>query len=149
MHRTARRSFAAAVCSAALAVSLAGCGGDDKDDSAPKPLTKEEFITQADKICSDGDDEIAALEPAADASAEEQDQAVRDVGGLLREQAADIRKLTPPADIADDVDAMLDSLEAGADVIKDKGAEAISIEPNVLADAAAKADALGFKSCGN
>ena len=35
----------------AMALVAAGCGGDDDDDA----LTKEEFITQADDICTEGD----------------------------------------------------------------------------------------------
>ena len=38
----------------AMALVAAGCGGDD-DDDAP---TKEEFITQADDICTEGDQVI-------------------------------------------------------------------------------------------
>lgn len=48
---------------AAVALGVAGCGGDDDESTttAAEALTKEEFITQADQICADGD---AAIEEA-------------------------------------------------------------------------------------
>lgn len=55
------RRVAAIVACAAIAAVAVGCGGDDTT-ATTETLTKQEWITQADQICSDGD---AAIEQAA------------------------------------------------------------------------------------
>lgn len=136
---------AAAAAAAVLFLATAGCGS--AEDEA-EPLSSAEFKEQADKICADDRDDMAALEPAEDATAEEQDQAYRDLADLLLEQADKLGELAPPEDIADEVEAMLDSLEEGAEVIKEEGANVVTISPNPLEDASKKALALGLDTCG-
>ena len=57
-----RRAIGVLAASAAIALGAAGCGGDDEDgsssESAAAPLSKEEFIAQADQICTDGNTAI-------------------------------------------------------------------------------------------
>lgn len=138
---------------AVLLFALTACGGSDDGGSEEKDgqgtaLTREEFIEKADKVCADGEDDMAALEPAEDATTEEQDQAFRDLADLFLEQAEEIDDLVPPADIADDVDAMVKALVDGATIIKEKGASVVELEANPLAEASIKANELGLEVCG-
>lgn len=79
-------------------VGIAGCGGGDDEDSGP--LTKDEYIAQADQICADTKTETDALEPEFNA-----------------------------ADEAGDVDGAADILAEGSDITKDAFDEIEALEP--------------------
>lgn len=53
--RTGRITLALVV---GLALVTTGCGDDDESTTTTETLTKEEFITEADAICAEGDAEI-------------------------------------------------------------------------------------------
>lgn len=107
--------------------ALAGCGGADSDstaaettsaDSSGGPLTKAEFIEQADAICAEYLPEAEELEDKGQVLGGEiedgSDQAREELADLLS-QAADsaerqydqLRALRPPADDAELIDSML------------------------------------------
>lgn len=150
MHRTVIRSFAVAS-SAALALALAGCG-DEKKDDAPAALTAEEFTTQANAICKAQDAAEKTSFDAAQKAGQAGDAATADA--LLKELAAVIRgeakavgALKPPESMASDVEELLKSLNGGLDRIEAEGVNALM--DDVLADASAKADSLGLTECAN
>jgi len=136
------RSLAAGGAALALAFVMAGCGGDSG-------LTTEEFRKQADKICADFEDKSNDLFAGISATSSEADlvEAFKKVADLLDEQSDQIGALEAPDSISDDVDAMLDSIRAGADKVREDGLELIKTGENPLEDATKKADDLGLKSC--
>lgn len=117
MRRTTIGVLAA---SAALALGAAGCGGDDEEsstvDSAAAPLSKEDFIAQADQICVDGDEAIDAAGQEAFASGEPSDEELTQfftetVLPNISDQVAEIRALGVPEGDEDEVAAILDSAD--------------------------------------
>ena len=96
MHRT----FLAVLGTAALAV--AGCGGDDDKESGStgstgdtqqetaKPLTKAEYIAQADDICREGKKATDGLEKRFDALGDDPD--VKEIAPVLEDVVAQLRK---------------------------------------------------------
>lgn len=160
MNSTTLRPFAAVACSAALALALVGCGGDDNDDtkSGTSPdtssasLTAEEFVAQADAICEAAtEDEAKAFAAAQSADqsgdAEAANDAILEGVDVIRAEAEGIAKLNAPDELAADVEALLTSLNDGLDKIEAEGVEAV--KAGALADASTKAGALGLKECGN
>ncbi len=138
------RSLAAGGAALALTFVMAGCGGDSG-------LTTEEFRTQADKICADFEDKSNDLFAGISATSSEADlvEAFKKVADLLDDQSDQIGALEAPDSITEDVDAMLDSVRAGADKIREDGLELIKSGENPLEDATKKAKDLGLKNCGS
>jgi hypothetical protein len=144
----------------ALATGLvaAGCGDDDDDGDGGDAPTKEEFIAEADQICSDGDAEIEAAaeetfgESDQPPTAAEQEQfAADEVIPNIQEQVDGIDELTPPEGDEDQIQAIVDSAQEDLDA----GAEDPSLfteqgggeEP--LAEASRLAQEYGMKACGS
>ena len=104
------------IAATALAAGLiaAGCGDDD-DESGDSSLSKDEFIVQANDICTEGTTELneAAAETfgagAAD-PAEEEEFVTETVVPNIQGQIDDIRELVPE-DEADEVNGILDEAE--------------------------------------
>ncbi len=123
MHAFLRRGPSAAL---ALGLLLAGCGDDPGGASAatapepaptttvPTPLTRSEFVAQADAICLETSSHFAELEdpdgPGGGAKP-------LGLGTFMREWVADLRTLTPPARVAADWNAGLDLLVQAADAL--------------------------------
>jgi hypothetical protein len=143
----------------ALATGLvaAGCGDDDDDgEGGGDAPTKEEFIAEADQICSDGD---AELEAAAEEtfgqsdqppSAAEQEQfAAESVIPNIQDQVDRIDELTPPEGDEDEIQAIVDAAQEDLDA----GSEDPSLftgqggEP--LAEASRLAQEYGLQACGS
>lgn len=107
--------------SAVAALALSACG-DDSDDS--EPLSKSEYVEQADEICAEGDETIDAAQDEfanPDSPTEEEiEKAIDDVViPEYRRQLEELSELEPPADDQDKIDEMLDHLEAGVDALED------------------------------
>lgn len=138
------RSLAAGGAALALAFVMAGCGGDDT-------LTVEEFKTQADAICADFEKKSDAL--ASDIGLSPTEETVKELfkkaADLLDQQSDEIAKLKAPESIADDVDAMLDSVREGAEKVRESGMELIESGENPLEEATKKAKDLGLETCGS
>jgi hypothetical protein len=136
-------------------LSITACGDD------PEPLSKPEFVEQADAICArtqadvepmweafwvdfearfgsgSGDDTAA---PEADAEAAWFplfDELLDDLAPILDQQVEDLRNLAPPTDDAELIDGLLDDLEAGID------------EMNDIADRAADGDEAAREALGS
>ena len=137
-------------------IALAGCGGDDGTTSTfvePPPLTKAEFLAEADRICHAVE---AQIEAAADdyAGEEKPDPAevrrvvTRVVVPKLRSEASTIRLLDPPPEDLEEIEAILAATERGADALEADPQSALDGIPDDLREAERLARAYGSKQCG-
>jgi uncharacterized phage infection (PIP) family protein YhgE len=110
---------------------LAGCGGDDEGGGGGgDAMSQEEFVSEANKICREGEERINAkaeevqkkLQDAGE-SAEDQQKAVADA---LEETAKEydpylerLDDLNPPEDLQADWDKFLDGINTAFDLIPD------------------------------
>lgn len=138
---------------AALALIAAGCGGDDGDDGGT-PLTKEEFITQADEICATGDEEINATaneqfgELEEEPPVDEQEAFLSDVvAPNYEDQLAQIRELSPPEEDAEQIDELLSALEDLIAQLRDEPATVL--EATEPPEASTLAQDYGLQNCGS
>jgi hypothetical protein len=100
-------------------LSLAACGDDSGD-----PLSKEDFIAQADAICADHGTQLDAIFEEAFAEVDETDLddpeaaaqqyagVVADSEPVMRDQVEALRALEPPEADADELQSQLDDLDA-------------------------------------
>ena len=148
---------------AALVLAAAGCGGDDDEGDAGAtgatgasggPLTREEFIAQADEICKQGDravnQEGSELFGGQQPSAAEVEQFANEIlVPSLRDQAAGIRSLTPPEGDEDEIDAILAELESATDRIEeDPSLLQASEGSGAFEEVNQMAQGYGFTECG-
>jgi hypothetical protein len=130
---------------------LAGCGGGSD------PPRKADYIAEADRICRDFDNELAAIE---------EPKAVKDISGfadkaapIARRGIAKLRQLEAPEEFKPEADRMIAGLEEGTRLIEDlsKAAKAQDLDEvraiGKRATARAgelqrEARAAGFTSCG-
>jgi hypothetical protein len=107
----------------ATGLIAAGCGGDDDDDDGGdggEALSKEEFVSQANQICTDGNAEVetAATETFQNGqpTPEEEEAFVTDtVLPSVQGQIDQIRALGIPEGDEDEVNGFLDEAEAIVD----------------------------------
>jgi hypothetical protein len=131
-----------------LSLVAAGCGGDDEADAA-EPLSKSEFVTQADKICADGN---ADLETEAEALGDEPSQeeieafATDTLVPNLQAQHDDLDALGAPEGDEDEVQAILDALQEGIDALESDPA-AVTSSDDPLAEASELAGDYGLEEC--
>ena len=102
-----------------FAAGIAGCGGDDDGDSGP--LTKDEFIAQADQICADATASTDAQEEEFNSAIEGEDlEAAADLlteGNTTVEDAiAEIEALEPPEEDQATVDEFIELSHQQADL---------------------------------
>ncbi len=137
-----------------LSSMLVACGGGDGEGSSTpepeaEPLSKAEFVEQADKICADGNQEIrtAAEEFPAEPSDEEITRFAEDVlVPNIQQQHDDIAALAPPEGDEDAVQGILDALQEGIDVVEEDPATLLSSD-DPLAEASDLAEAYGLVEC--
>jgi TRAP-type uncharacterized transport system substrate-binding protein len=158
--------LAALVC-AAFALGVVGCGGDDDSSTTTiaagvsgatgvtgAPLTKEEFIKQADAICKTGNDTVdQAAEQVfggQQPTPEQVEQVANDtVIPAIQQEHDDIAALTPPAGDEDEVQAILDALSSALDAVKaDPQVLVASDNAGPFAEANQLAQDYGLKVCG-
>lgn len=149
------RGFAASAIG--LTLVLAGCGGGEESTTTgfiePPPLTKEEFLTEADRICFATESQIeAAVDDYAgerDPDPEEVERVVEKVVvPSLRSEARAIGLLDPPPEDAEEVDAILDATREGAAALAADPVAAIDRPPEQLVEAERLARRYGSKECG-
>jgi hypothetical protein len=126
--------------------------------SGPGRLTREEFIGQANAICTDSNARIAAIAPPDPAEPELVADAVSQIVAVQRMALQDLADLRPPESIEQEVDewlgllgAVLDDEEQVATAVRD-GDPAAADAANADAaatntDAEAIATDLGLDSC--
>ncbi|MBJ8348414.1 hypothetical protein [Antrihabitans sp. YC2-6] len=95
----------------ATALLIGGCSSDDSGSKAP---TKDEYITEADEVCTDWDKKVDALgEPEfTDAGIE---KFADEISQSLRDLTTDLRKITPPTADADKLNSGYDAVDDWAD----------------------------------
>jgi hypothetical protein len=147
MGRGSRRTAVVAL----SCVVLAACNGGGGDR-----LTEEEFVEQANQICSEGNDRLDALAeelfadlgpgdaPSGEDLEEYFDTIVDDVQGQLD----DIGDLNPPEELEDDVDALLSEAQSSLDDFKEQGSEALLSDDDPFAESNQMADDIGLTECG-
>ncbi|MEP9364209.1 hypothetical protein ABLE68_14680 [Nocardioides sp. CN2-186] len=139
---------------------VAGCGGSDGSDgsdagsdasSAAPTITHDDFVTQANAICTDAAAELqTAGAELTDTST--QDEVVAFITDTaipsFQKQHDDIAALGVPEGDEDAVDTLLTSLQADIDkVAADPAAFTTATDP--FAEANAAADDLGLTECGS
>lgn len=144
---------------ALLALALAagliavGCGDDDETTTtsstttaatgAPgatgaatgEPLTKADFVEQADQICADGNAEIGQL----------QNPSPEDIAANIQQQVDDIRALTPPEGDEQEIADIVDTADDGVQQLEDTGKFQ---KAPALQEATQLANQYGLKVCG-
>jgi ABC-type lipoprotein release transport system permease subunit len=126
----------------------AGCGGGG-DDSSTTSVTKTEWIAKADAICQQGNQTInqAAQQQFGNqkpTAAEVQQFATQTALPNTQEQVDKIRALGAPSGDEDQVNKILDTVQADIDKAKSAG----DIENSTFADGNALAKQYGLKVCG-
>jgi hypothetical protein len=144
---------------AAFALILAGCG-DDEDSTTESSatggegvaLTDEEFIAQGNEICAAGSEEIQQAANETFGGQQPTDAQIEQFAGILvpsiQAQIDGIRALTPPEDLAADVETFLsDAEDALADIEADPTLLAASDDEGPFADTNVQAVELGLTEC--
>jgi ABC-type lipoprotein release transport system permease subunit len=132
----------------AFGAIAAGCGSSG-DDSSTSSLTKAEWIAKADAICQQGNQ---AIEQAAQQQFGNQRPTAAEVkqfatGTALpktQDQVDQIKALGAPSGDEDQVNHILDTVQADIDKAKSSG----DIENATFADGNALAKQYGLKVCG-
>lgn len=134
---------------ALASLTFAACGGEDA-------LTEEEFVAQANEICAAGNERVDAAaedvfgdiasgeEPSQEQLQEFLDTFTDDIEG----QIDDIEALSPPDDMADDVDAFLEAASDKLTEVRDAGPEVLLSEEDPFAEVSIMAEDLGLTECG-
>jgi ABC-type lipoprotein release transport system permease subunit len=130
------------------ALVAAGCGGGG-DDSSTSSLTKSEWIAKADAICQQGNQTInqAAQQQFGNqrpTAAEVQQFATGTALPNTQEQVDKIKALGAPSGDEDQVNKILDTVQADIDKAKSAG----DIENSTFSDGNALAKQYGLKVCG-
>lgn len=126
---------AAVVALAAATVAVAGCGGG----GGGEPLSKQEFITRGDAICTKYRKKNQALNkdapaknPTDPSATDEQVKAsapiLERLADNLRSARKEFEKLTPPADAANDWENTLEDLDQLASKLDTAAAAARSLD---------------------
>lgn len=134
-----------------LTVAIAACGGGDAEDSGP-PLTREEFIAQADEICAQG---RAAIQAAATkrfgamgpTPAERVEFMRTVVADSFEQQLRSIEELTPPEVDQARVEAFLGALEELIDEARNDPEALFTAQQ--IPEAARLAQEFGLTGCGS
>jgi len=155
---------------ASVAVAAASCGGNGGGTTG-EALSKEDFISQADAICTKHDNEFAneiestfpTVDPTSANTSDEDlkkfEEPLRATHDLRSRQVDELRALTPPEGFQGQwdkvltfLDSSVEALANAADAVGDADREAMAAafakgqEGSDEADAIAKA--YGFKVCG-
>jgi hypothetical protein len=141
----------------ALAAVPAGCGDDEAaptTTTTTEPLTKTEFLRQADRICFSSEAQIEAAVDELVAGrrepppAEVRRIARRVVAPKLRAEAEAIRALGAPEGDAAKVERILAATERGADQLVADPEAAVDELPSGLREAERLARRYGSEHCG-
>jgi hypothetical protein len=154
---------------AAAGALAAGCGGGDDTSTtatagasgatgASGPLTADQWATQADAICAQGDmDQNAAIrdffqQEGVAANQQPTDEQLTKLANdviipNIEEQINEIRALPVPEDEADQVNQFLDQADSDLSALKDDPGQITNGNANPFADTAALASDLGLKNC--
>ena len=149
------RGFAASAI-AGLAIPLGGCGGDEParpSPDQPAPLTKREFLFEADRICFAVESQIEAAADDLSGSRDPDPAQVRRVVKRivvpkLRSEVNAIRLLEPPPADRAEVERILAATERGAQALRLDPLAVLDGVPAALRRAERLARAYGSSECG-
>ena len=115
-------------------------------------LTEEQFVSQANAICTEGNAAIdeAVDEMVADGGSPSDEEAQELIDLILtnvRGQLDDIEELSPPEDLEADVDELISSARGEADALEEAGVAAIETGEPPFEESNAKAGELGLDAC--
>jgi hypothetical protein len=151
-----RTLFLMALACAALASVVAGCGGDDEtsNTSTTAALTETEFLAQGNAICIAGNKELAQAANDTFAGAQPTDAQIEQFAGILvpniQGQIDAIGALTPPPELADQVDTFIsDAEDALAQVTDDPSLLAASDNDGPFTSVNQEARQIGLDECGS
>jgi hypothetical protein len=163
-----RPSILIALACASLALVVAGCGGGDDsssttttsstsagttDTTGGTPLTKDEFIAQADAICAAGDKTIDAAGQALgqNPSEEQITQAISEtVVPTISGEFDAIEELTPPEGDEDTIGELIASGRAAIEEIEANPDRAFAAgQDSPFAEVNQMAQDYGLKDCGS
>ncbi len=150
-----RRLFFACV---VFALVAAGCSSSSKSSSTSNtttpPLTKADFVKQANDICTSYNSKISNAASGLSANstqAQQVDVVQNKVIPLLRQEVADLRKLTPPpadsAQVAAIFDAVASGIDAASQKLKTDPATALGSDYKPFAHADDLGNAYGLTVC--
>jgi peptide subunit release factor 1 (eRF1) len=145
---------------AGLAIGLiaAGCGDDDDGDGdgGGEPLTKQEFVAQANQICAEGDKKIdqqgkEIFGQGKPSTAQQEQFATEVLAPEVQSQVDQIRELTPPEADEETINKILDKAEEGIAQIKADPSVIASDQgvPPALNEAGKEIGEYGAKECAN
>lgn len=155
---TSLRTALALALALALGLLAGGCGGDDDDSDtggSSEPLTKAEFIDQADTICSETNaetqKEVSDFLQGAPPTAENLPDVSEFVASGIQDQVSGIRGLTPPEGDEAEIDAILTKADEGAEAIRENpdSLSGSGVANPSLDEANKLAVAYGLQVCGN
>src|SRR4051794_20426556 len=109
----------------AAGLIVAGCGGGGDDstsagqsDTTASPISKEDFIAQADQICADGNkqaqQQLQQQFGNGNVTADQLPAVAKAVSDSIKNQVSQIRALGAPEGDEDTINSFLDSAEKGA-----------------------------------
>lgn len=135
-----------------LSLSFALGGVACSSGSDEERLTEEEFVSQANAICTEGnaaiDEVVEEMVAGGGAPSDEEAQKLLEVILTnVRGQLDDIEELSPPEDLEDDVDDLISSARDEADALEEAGVAAIESGEPPFAESNAKAGELGLEAC--
>lgn len=164
MSATSSRLALFGVGAVLFAAGITGCGGGDDEESGP--LTKDEYIAQADQICADSKTETDALEAEFNSAFDAGDlegaaDVLEEANAIVEDAVADLESLEPPEEDQATIDEFLslsdqqveiggqlaDAIREGGDqaTVQDIGAQADDLEQQ----SDAIADDYGLTDCGS
>ncbi|MGK2931564.1 MAG: hypothetical protein ACSLFD_02100 [Solirubrobacterales bacterium] len=132
---------------ASMAMVAAGCGDSD-DDSGP---SKDEYIAQADKICEEGNADIAKIGEQLGANATKEETAALVESDLLPElesRAKELEGLERPSADEDELESYYQDLDDGISTIADDPEGVITGQQDPFEASDKAAQEYGFKVCG-
>jgi len=155
-HAHPARLRACGLAAGAIALALAGCGGDERTTTGftePPPLTKAEFLHEADRICFAIESQIeASLDDFVNDDHPDPAQVRRVVERIvvprLRSEVQTIRLLDPPPDDADEIERILAATQRGTDQLEADPESAVDRIPAGLREGERLARAYGSEECG-
>jgi len=158
MLRASASRRSAAACFALASLVLASCGGGEDDGGfspvVSDPLSKVEFLRQADAICQSSESRIEAaaddlLTAKGDPSPEEVEQVAIDlIVPALETEVSAISALGAPEGDEDKVKAILDATQAGIGEIEANPRALLDGVPESLREAEQLAREYGSRQCG-
>lgn len=145
-------AIVAATAAVVLSLGLAACGSDSSTSADEDVLTNQELITQADKICTDFNNELATKAQKSGLSDKSPKSKITafvsdEIVPMYRDEIDELRALEPNSEDADAYAKMIDTLESELDAVE-QDPEAAVASNTPFPEASKLADEFGLQVCG-